>query len=269
MDSKCWWNKDFEARSRNWEDEEIDVNDEIEGQSVNDVIFTWSIDLRKSLGNEKLRSDCLLIACGPCASIFLDLQYQDKVLIGSLTLPLVSQSQNSLRFNSNNNSCQIFRASPTIVLVLCLYTEDNVDTEGLFWWTSELFRHIEAKSVLVLDYIADRKVALTENVDPGTLSLPQLRYLATHIECTSIPKLEPPLLVNHFAASILSYCQTFKIASVLFLSLSNNNYFGGETLKGFELASGSVGINFQELSAGIYERELENYKGRSKNPLYT
>jgi hypothetical protein len=40
MDSKCWWNRDFEARSRNWEDEEIETKDEINGPSVNETLFT-------------------------------------------------------------------------------------------------------------------------------------------------------------------------------------------------------------------------------------
>jgi hypothetical protein len=54
-----------------------------------------------------------------------------------------------------------------------------------------------------------------------------------------------------FAIVLTLKCQIFKLASVLLLSLSNDNYVGGETLKGFELASGSIAIKFQELSVGM------------------
>lgn len=268
MDSKCWWNRDFEARSRNWEDEEIELKDEIYGNSVSDLIFAWSVDMRKGLNGQKLCTEQLFIACGPCSSIFLDLQFKEKILIGSITFPLIAQSQNSVRSSVNNKTCLIYQANPNLVLVLCQYLEESVDAENLYWWTHELFHHIEAKNVLVLDCITDRKIALTENVNPETLVLPQLRYLATNVEITSFSKLEPPLLVKHFAASILTHCQINKIASVLLMSLSNNNFIGGETLKGFELASGTFATQFQVLSEGAYENELGKFKARAKNPLY-
>jgi hypothetical protein len=39
MDSKCWWNRDFEVSSRNWEDEEIEEEDEINGKSESTIFF--------------------------------------------------------------------------------------------------------------------------------------------------------------------------------------------------------------------------------------
>jgi hypothetical protein len=66
-------------------------------------------------------------------------------------------------------------------------------------------------SVVVFDCIPDRKIALTENVNPESLVLPQLRYLATHMEPKLLLKLAPPLLIKQFAASILTHvCLSFR-----------------------------------------------------------
>lgn len=40
MDSKCWWNGNFEISSRNWEHEAIEEIDEKNGKSQNNIIFT-------------------------------------------------------------------------------------------------------------------------------------------------------------------------------------------------------------------------------------
>lgn len=47
--------------------------------------------MRKTLGKDKLLSDLILIGTDAASSAFLDIQHKDKVLIGSIIIPEVSQ----------------------------------------------------------------------------------------------------------------------------------------------------------------------------------
>jgi hypothetical protein len=269
MDSKCWWNSNFESQSRNWEHEAIEQIDEVNGKSESKIIFTWSKEMRKTVGNSKLLTDLLLIGSDASSSSFLDIQHQDKVLIGSIIIPEVSQAGNSLRSNINNYSCNIYKSTNFNRIIVLHQYERSIGSESLFWWTNQLFRLIESKRVVVFDTISDHKIAMTmEEGSDSILTHPQLRYLSTGFETQSVQRLDAPHIVQHVAASILTYCQIHKIESILFLSITNNHFMEAETLKAFEKALDVIETKHEALDEDLYEKRLYALKTRSKNPLY-
>lgn len=58
----------------------------------------------------------------------------------------------------------------------------------------------------MFDSISEHKIAMTmEDAPESKLVLPQLRYLSTGFETKLIQRLEAPHIVQHLAASILTY----------------------------------------------------------------
>ena len=57
--------------------------------------------MRKTLGKDKLLSDLILIGTDAASSAFLDIQHKDKVLVGSIIIPEVSQVSSIAIYRSN------------------------------------------------------------------------------------------------------------------------------------------------------------------------
>lgn len=216
------------------------------------VDWTWAS--AEAPTDEKVTCKTLLVAVGAVPSAYLrvllsagDDQKKQQgsslagyTLLASVLLPEVPLSFAAVQMELNANAT-LFYQSADKQTILCLAGQ-RIPTARAFAWTAEVFNHVSAESVVILDLFPEEKYQSAVDVMPLVRQVQSSQWT----QPTTLPLLEQPNLIdNSPTASVLSYCEIFGIPAIVFVSLSSFHYAPAEIVRGYD--SLSMGL-FQELN---------------------
>lgn len=152
--------------------------------------------------------------------------------IGVICTGLKSNDINSMSQNAaTDKTCYIYRLTsrPEVIVALC---NTDVSPEQSYSWTHNLMDKMNVTNVyaaiLCTNPVADYKSQLP----PGDVPTPFLRALKTtkFRGTPTCPYLEQPNMITGLPAQIMSYCEVFKIAAVMYVCYTDSKKVDKQTI---------------------------------------
>lgn len=194
-------------------------------------ILCWIPEVSKNLKNGILEDvSSIIFGFQKAGATYVTARFSPNQLIGTYILPEINLAGNCLNLaNPSNKLCNIYRLSedPSIIIVSCSYT---VSQESAYIWSRKLLSQIKAKRVIIYDTLDGTDIKADVSSE-GLPHPPYLRKLQTSnsSKMDTVKILETPNYVKGCSASVMSWCEIYKVPAVLYLSLNDIYYGNSET----------------------------------------